>query len=568
MKTKTKETNNHDYHSVIIVLFNLPQKKTMSPFLFLFLTTVISSLLITTNSQTEEPPEGTGVDCYESCNYKSGSCNTGCGARNGLGVIGGIYKCCRLGWNPSGDCGLSEGCLNRHCCVLGGKILTESNGIGIPDPTCATGVLNSDKIVCSPASCLVSDAQINCVDRTGGDACCAHKMLQTTHSCDAGAPPCIINNVQLSKQILSCPALIDSSTIESTDSIDSSTQPSFELTNSKLLNYMNSTETEQRSMDFGLYDGAVFVDDSSNGGNSDVIDLSRPTSSVLLRDSFQPDIVTGNGFSVCLWFKATKPLDKNGAEYNPLASKWVEGKGWELRVDHNSKVVFVVGTESGPIFKIGARIKNSDLNSIEGRKQWNHACGIYYGSKSQISVLVNGGDLASFSLPIGTAKYSPVTTVRENMLGRNLGNPRKKFSGLIAGFKIWGNRAISPIEMAHIGGACGSGSTTETSGVAVGAPAVVYGVSKVSTSSATDSSEDTCLQTTVNTEYDKLNGKEEGVYIQIDLGKEVLVRAISLVVDPVKTLSGVDVYVGNTGTTKDSACFLDADVKSSKNSLM
>ena len=29
---------------------------------------------------------------------------------------------------------------------------------------------------------------------------------------------------------------------------------------------MNSTETEQRSMDFGLYDGAVFVDDSSNGG--------------------------------------------------------------------------------------------------------------------------------------------------------------------------------------------------------------------------------------------------------------------------------------------------------------
>ena len=46
---------------------------------------------------------------------------------------------------------------------------------------------------------------------------------------------------------------------------------------------MNSTETEQRSMDFGLYDGAVFVDDSSNGGNSDVIRLKATVSEYLIR---------------------------------------------------------------------------------------------------------------------------------------------------------------------------------------------------------------------------------------------------------------------------------------------
>ena len=537
----------------------------MAPVVLLVVLLVsISFVLTTSDLTTKEPPEGTGVDCFESCGYKSGTCTTGtCGARNGKGVQGGLYKCCRLGWNPQGDCSFNQGCLNRHCCVLENNNLSDNKRIDIsrkPDPTCATGVLSSDKLVCSLATCEISDGHVNCAERVGGEACCVHKVLETAHSCDYDGPPCVVNDEQLSKQILPCPD------IESEEK-----RPSFELSSAQLAAYVNATHTDQKLMPIALDGGASFTDEGDSGASNDVVDLTGSSANVLLRNSIQPDPVTGNGFTVCLWFKATEALDDNGAEFNPLASKWIEGKGWELRVDHHSHVVFVVGTVSGPVFEVKAQIKNGDLASIAGRNQWNHACGIYYGSaQSQVAVLVNGGDLAIFSLPVGSAKYRPVTTVRETRIGRNLGNPRKSFRGLIAGFKVWENRAISPVEMIHISGACGSGVTSGTVGVAVGAPANVYGQAySATTSFATDNSESTCVNTAINTAKDQLNGKEELVYVQIDLGKEVLVRAVSLVVDPLRTFSDVDIYVGNTGNRNhDAACFLEANVRANKNSLI
>ena len=105
----------------------------------------------------------------------------------------------------------------------------------------------------------------------------------------------------------------------------------------------------------------------------------------------QPDPVSGNGFTICTWFKATTTLDNKGAEYNPLVSTWIDGKGWELRVDDQNQVSFVVGTQTGPIFQVAVKIKGGDLASEEGRKKWHHVCGMYYGSaQSQVGILVNG----------------------------------------------------------------------------------------------------------------------------------------------------------------------------------
>ena len=212
----------------------------------------------------------------------------------------------------------------------------------IPDPTCSTGVVSSDGVVCGPFSCGYVDGQDNCGERAGGEACCTNKVLEIGYSCDVGPPPCVINAEQLLKRLLPCP---DSA-------LSPEQQPSFELTTQALKDFVNGTTTDQKSMSFSLDSGAVFIDDSSSGGNSDVVDLSGTTANIILRDSMQPDS-TDSGFTICMWFKATVVLDSRGAEYNPLASKWVDGKGWELRVDEQSQVTFVVATTSGPFFHVG-----------------------------------------------------------------------------------------------------------------------------------------------------------------------------------------------------------------------
>ena len=521
---------------------------------------VISCLLVCiVNGGTEEPPEGTGVDCYESCNYQSGTCTSGCGAQRGLGIPGAEYKCCRLGWNPRGDCELADGCANRHCCVLPPPQDDDDSIVvvdtKIPDPTCATGVVSSDGVICSPSSCGYADGQANCGERAGGEACCTNKVLETGYSCDVGPPPCVINAKRLLKRLLPCPDF----------SLSPEQQPSFELSTQALIDYVNATITDQKSMRFSLDSGAVFIDDSSSGGNSNVVDLSGTAANILLRDSLQPDS-TGSGFTICLWFKATVALDSRGAEYNPLASKWVDGKGWELRVDEQSQVTFIVATSSGPFFQVATKIKNSNFFVEESRNKWHHVCGIYYGAtQSKVAVLVNGAQLAEFSLPADEAKYRAVTTVRDTRIGRNLGNPRRKFRGLIAGFKVWASRAISPSEMVHIAGACSGGSSSGTAGVAVGASVFVYGASERATAAATDTAESTCVRSSVNPAADVSNGKSEKAFVQIDLGQETLVRAVDLIVETSHTFSNVDLYVGNSGSRfYDALCFLDADLSTSK----
>jgi len=522
-----------------------------------------------TNNDHEQPPEGTGVDCYASCQFKSGTCTTGCGARRGLGIPGHSYKCCRKGWNPSGDCNLIQGCVNRHCCVHVGEAEAAAeaeestdpntdNNNNNNDPTCATGVVSADGFICSPSQCQISDGRSSCSTRSGGEACCSHKVLESAPSCDVSLPPCIISPEQLSKIILSCP-----------DPLLQTNKPTYELTNSKLLNYQSSSFVDKMLMDFSLDSGALFVDESNIGGNSDVIDLSGETANVLLRKKVQPDSTSGDGFTVCIWFKATEALDPNGAEYNPLASTWIDGKGWELRLNDQSQVSFVLGTQAGPIFQVSVKIKGGHLDTADGRTKWHHACGIYYGStKSQVGVLVNGMEYAMHSLPFGTAVYRPVTTVGVSRIGRNLGNPRRKFRGFVAGFKIWSNRAISPSEMVHIAGACGGGGASGSGGVAVGSFINAYGnvgSDETTTAAATDTSEETCLRTTLNPSSDAVNQNQKQVYVSIDLGKETVVRGMSLLVDPLYTRSNVDIHVGNSGSRRwDTACVVNADVKSSE----
>ena len=168
----------------------------------------------------------------------------------------------------------------------------------------------------------------------------------------------------------------------------------------------------------------------------------------------------------------------------------------------------------------------------------------------------------------GTAVYRPVNTVGVSRIGRNLGNPRRKFRGFVAGFKVWSNRAISPSEMVHIAGACGGGGASGSGGVAVGSFINAYGndgTDETTTAAATDTSEETCLRTTSNPNSDAVNQNQKQVYVSIDLGKETVVRGMSLLVDPLYTRSNVDIHVGNSGSRRwDTACVVNADVKSSE----
>ena len=420
-----------------------------------------------------------GSDCFVGCGFKSGKCPDVCpttARKSGRRLVYTSYNCCRRGWYPHGDCKINDGCIGRHCCVKGeestqdpdaqASALTSAEAAAaeaaaaaggqtnIADPTCTSGVVSQTGFVCSPASCGESDGSANCALRTGGDMCCSHKVLHTGGSCSLGPPPCVIEESQRSKRTTPCPA-----------AGGNNADATLELSASLLQSYVAAAPSVRVNMPFVLEAGAAF----KSGDQADVLDLTSATATVTLRKSYQPSTVDRNeGFSVCMWFKADRVLQSSQTPFFPLASKFIENKGWELRMTLQGRVSFRVSTELGPHFEAAVNLGSADAFI------WHHACGIYYGALlSNVGILVDGSKFSNHFLPVGTAKYVPVTSVRDTRIGRSLGDPRLKFRGMIAGFKVWANKAIAIPDMQHIGGACGGGSNA-ASNVAIGAPVNLY----------------------------------------------------------------------------------------------
>lgn len=282
--------------------------------------------------------------------------------------------------------------------------------------------------------------------------CCSHKMLHSVGSCSLGPPPCVIEKSQRSKRTTPCPTA-------------GFADASLELSASLLQSYVSAEPSARASMPFSLEGGATFT----SGDQADVLDLTSAAATVMLRKSYQPSTVNRNqGFSVCMWFKADQVLSKSQSAYFPLASKFIENKGWELRLTLGGRVSFRVATELGPQFEVAVNVGSADAFS------WHHVCGIHYGSSlSKVGILVDGSVFADHYLPVGTAKYMPVTSVRDTRIGRSLGDPRLKFQGMVAGFKVWADKAIAIPSMQHIGGACGGGMNSP-SNIAIGAQVNLY----------------------------------------------------------------------------------------------
>ena len=259
---------------------------------------------------------------------------------SGLRLVYTSYKCCRQGWNPRGNCEITDGCIGRHCCVMdeasmqnpdmSASVAGGSDGADqttVADPTCTTGVLSQSGFICSPSSCGESDGSANCALRNGGDMCCSHKVLHTARSCSLGPPPCVIDETQRSKRTAPCP----------TENVDTS----LELSSSALQAYAAASPSERVSMPFVLEAGAAVTP----GDQADVIDLTLATATVMLRESFQPSTVDrSKGFSVCMWFKASTVMQESKSTFFPLASKFIENKGWELRLTLQGDVSFRVAT--------------------------------------------------------------------------------------------------------------------------------------------------------------------------------------------------------------------------------
>jgi hypothetical protein len=313
-------------------------------------------------------------------------------------------------------------------------------------------------------------------------------------------------------------------------------------------------------MPFSLEGGATFT----SGDQADVLDLTSAAATVMLRKSYQPSTVNRNqGFSVCMWFKADQVLSKSQSAYFPLASKFIENKGWELRLTLGGRVSFRVATELGPQFEVAVNVGSADAFS------WHHVCGIHYGSSlSKVGILVDGSVFADHYLPVGTAKYMPVTSVRDTRIGRSLGDPRLKFQGMVAGFKVWADKAIAIPSMQHIGGACGGGMNSP-SNIAIGAQVNLYQDKEGTGHRLTDSSKVTCAKTFWNRYLPDLNnGKLDSVFAQIDLGQVRKINRVVFELDRVNLPPNwdhlVDVYVGNTGNRNyDTPCAVRANLESS-----
>ena len=232
-----------------------------------------------------------------------------------------------------------------------GDGLDDAGDSDIADPTCALGIVSLDGTVCSPQQCGLSDGTKNCALRPGGEACCTHRVRLTALSCNIVAAPCLLDPSQSSKRLAHCTAQSAQGGL------------SFELGQAQLEEYSSSdlTDEDKNALPYALEGGARYV----VGDRADIVDLSSPTASILLRQSFQPSAATGQGFSICMWFKPTADTfpdslfigETVGEELAlPLASKWIEDKGWELRVTSAGRVSFHVGNANGEPFKAATTI--------------------------------------------------------------------------------------------------------------------------------------------------------------------------------------------------------------------
>lgn len=407
-----------------------------------------------------------GLGCFSRCGYKSGTCPHACpttSRMSGSVIVYTSYKCCRRGWHPLGGCNVGEGCVGRHCCVEAGESLEDPGPHLVnaatadtvsPDPACISGIVSEDGVVCSPISCIQSDGAPECILRQGAEACCSNLVLHTAVSCTVSAPPCVIDESQRSKRLASC--------------VDKDYDKTFELSSRVLQLYEEASPSEKADLGFALESGAVIVR-SSNIGRSYLLDLTSDTATVLLKASYQPSTNNRNkGFSLCMWFKPSTQMAQSQLSHFPLASKFIEDSGWELRMTLNGRISFHVATELGSQFYAVVKIPSSEVF------QWHHVCGIYYGGiLSKAGILVDGSLFSDHFLPSSTASYKSVTSVRDTRVARSLGDPRYKFRGLVADFKIWEETAIAIHDMQHIAAACGGGPSA-TKNVAIGSPVNLY----------------------------------------------------------------------------------------------